>query len=299
MNLLETVASEEKQEDHQKSLETSPLRESLSRDAHYNNLDSIFSFSISKSLDPTKNLAARFNAWKALLKEFITYFKAVINIEEVKANEFKKLSSLLNICPDDKCSFQDGGIQEVQKVFCEWNRKYSTYLSTVPNNVNSDIILKLERVRTMLGERVKDILKMSYQFRSNLSKETDLTRKLMEVYKESLLRWESNPEKITCKTDPYLIKRALEKQITQTLLEENALQRAYLNIESYCRDIEKNVIDTVRQVFSEYKDVLHREVAFISDFNKNIGVADDAISLDKGWNSFIKEDPMFKVLIDD
>ncbi|QSL64799.1 hypothetical protein MERGE_002101 [Pneumocystis wakefieldiae] len=274
------------------------LKENLSRDAHYNNLDSIFSSSFSKNLDPTKILTSRFTSWKVLLKELVIYFKTVINIEEVKASEFKKLGSILNIHSNEK-SFQDGGIQEVEKVFCDWNRKYSTHLSTIPNNVNQEIILKLEKLRTMLSERVKDISKMSSHFRNNLSREADITKKLMEIYKQSLLKWESNPYQITSRTDPFIIKLSLEKQIAQTLLEENTLQQAYLNIENYCRNIERSVINTVREVFSEYRVILQREVSFISDFNKNIVTADDSISLDKGWNNFLREDSIFKLLIGD
>ncbi|KTW29178.1 hypothetical protein T552_01135 [Pneumocystis carinii B80] len=291
MGFSETAVLRSEPESNQENLPdmSLALKENLSRDAHYNNLDSIFSSSFSRSLDPTKNLASRFSSWKILLKELIIYFKAVINIEEVKANEFRKLGNILSVHAD-KSTFRDGGIQDVEKVFCDWNRKYSTHLSTIPNSVNQEIISKLEKLRAMLTLRVKDILKMSSQFRNNLGKEADTTKKLMEVYKQSLLRWESTPYQITSRTDPYIIKLSLERQITQTLFEENALHQAYLNIENYCRNIEKSVINTVREVFGEYKNILQREVTFISDFNKNIVTTDDSISLDRGWNNFLRED---------
>ncbi|KAG5513605.1 hypothetical protein PMAC_001037 [Pneumocystis sp. 'macacae'] len=283
----------------QKKLSHMPfLKESLIWDVHNNNVDSIFSSSISENLDPTKVLASRFNTWRGLLKELIVYFKAVVHVQETKAAEFKKLGGLLSINSCNKFSFKDGGLREAEKIFCEWNREYSNYLSTIPDNVNSDIILKLEKERTMLSDSIKDVMKMSSRFRNNLSKETEAAKKLFNVYKDSLLTWEFNPEKITPKMDPYLVKFHLEKQIIQMLSEENALHRAYLDIENYCRRIENRVIDTIRQVFGQYKDGLQKEIDFVYDFNKNISVVGDSISLNKGWNSFIREDSVFKHLIE-
>ncbi|KAG4303987.1 hypothetical protein PORY_002640 [Pneumocystis oryctolagi] len=272
-----------------KSQKTSFLKESSIWDVYNNNVDSIFS-SILENLDPTKVLVARFNTWRDLLKELIIYFKAVVHVQEIKTTEFKKLGSLLSFNSCNRLSFQDGGVKEVEKIFCEWNNKYSSHLSTIPNSINVDIVSKLEKVRTVLNDSIKDIMKMSGKFRNNLYKEADAAKRLFNTYRDSLLTWEFSPEKITPRTDPYLLRILLEKQITQMLSEENTLQKVYLDIEGYCRKIEKQVIDTVRQVFGQYRDDLQKEVDFVYDFNKNIGIADDSISLDKGWNTFIKEE---------
>ncbi|KAG4303594.1 hypothetical protein PCK1_000112 [Pneumocystis canis] len=260
--------------------------------------------SLDDIINKLKNLALLFFtvrlAWKCLLKELVVYFKAVISIQETKIGEFRKLENLLNVSfSEDNFFFQDGGVKEVEKVFCEWNQKYATQLSVVLDSMSSDIILRLEKTIIMLKESIKNILKMSVRFRNNLSKEADASKKLLEIYKKSLLNWEFSSEKIIPKADPYILRLSLERQIEKMLSEENMLLEAYLDIQSYCCNVEKQVIDTVQQVFGQYRGILQGEIAVMSDFDNNIGTTGASISLSKGWNRFISEDFVFKFLIED
>jgi hypothetical protein len=91
--------------------------------------------------------------------------------------------------------------------------------------VHTDIINSLTALRNDLNDKIKEIKGLSGDFKNNLEKEREATRKEIVRLTDALTAIDSNPKDAAAKGDPYLARLALERQLRRQIDEENYLHK--------------------------------------------------------------------------
>lgn len=145
------------------------------------------------------------------------------------------------------------------------------------------VINNLVGLRSDLNLKIKEIKALSGDFKNNVDKEKEATRKEVVRLQDSLTMLEANPENSSGSKDPYLIRITLEKQLHRMLNEENYLHRAYLNLEHSGRELESIVVGEVQKAFDTYIKVVRREGEELFDMADRLTTTTLRLPADYEW----------------
>lgn len=144
-----------------------------------------------------------------------------------------------------------------------------------------------------MAQKIKEIKSLSGDFKNNVDKEQDGTRRAVEAYEEALHSAAHDPASAIGKHDPFIQRLQVEKQIERQIEEENYLHRAYLNLEGSGRELESIVVGEVQKAYNAYAGILKRESdAAVSTF-ENLKTGPIAMPKDREWVSWVEKDPHF------
>lgn len=180
-----------------------------------------------------------------------------------------------------------GGVQDIG--FALKERAKSQMISTSDNakKILLHIIPPLEKLRSDLHLKIKEIKGLSGDFKNSVAKEQDHTRRALQALSEALTAASERPTEISPKNDPHLVKLSFERQLRYHLQEENFLHQAHRNIESSGRALEGLVVKIIREAFGQYQELLNVEIASLSNFAAKIGQVGVEFPLNKEWEDFI------------
>ncbi|KAI5806250.1 hypothetical protein EDC01DRAFT_639283 [Geopyxis carbonaria] len=251
------------------------------------NRNSVFYTPIPTKGNPTEVLVNRFTAWRRVLKDFISYFKDVQAQYEARSRGITKVTHSLNAAatptgPSEFCA--TGGILETNNVLRDFHKEaFSNNESAA--KIETDVIANLVTLRSDLKAKISEIKGLSGDFKNNVEKEKEATKKEVARLQEALSTVDSNPAK-----DPYLSRLAVEKQLRKYLHEENYLHRAYLNIESSGRELEKIVVGEIQKAYGAYVKILAREGQELLDMADRLTTTTMRLPQDYEWNAFLERD---------
>ena len=151
------------------------------------------------------------------------------------------------------------------------------------------IVPPLEKLRSDLQLKIKEIKGLSGDFKNSVPKEQDHTRRHLQLLSEALTSAADHPGTITPRNDPHLVKMAFERQLRHHLQEENFLHQAHRNIESSGRALEGLVIKIIRDAFQTYQEMLNAEATLTAEFAAQIMRGAVELPLDKEWASFVAD----------
>ena len=149
------------------------------------------------------------------------------------------------------------------------------------------IVPPLEKLRSDLHLKIKEIKGLSGDFKNSVGKEQEHTRRHLQALSESLTSASERPTDISPKNDPHLVKLAFERQLRHHLQEENFLHQAHKNIESSGRALEGLVVKIIREAFAQYQEMLNEQATALSNFAATIGLVGAELPVDKEWEAFI------------
>jgi hypothetical protein len=84
---------------------------------------------------------------------------------------------------------------------------------------------QLSGLRADLAQKIKEIKSLSGDFKNNVEKEKENTRKCVTALEEALAVVDSDPSAIAGKGDPYVVRLGVERQVERQIDEENYLHR--------------------------------------------------------------------------
>ena len=87
-------------------------------------------------------------------------------------------------------------------------------------SVEEDVIVQLTGLRSDLGQKIKEIKGLSGDFKNNVDKETEGTKKAVRDLQGALGSSSTDP-----KSDPYLVRLGVDRQLGKQIEEENYLHR--------------------------------------------------------------------------
>ncbi|KAF8424077.1 hypothetical protein EV426DRAFT_101618 [Tirmania nivea] len=247
--------------------------------------------SIPTSSNPTETLVNRFNAWRRLLKDYITYFREVQSTSEAQARNLLKLSQTINDQSEASGIFmKSGGILENNALLRDFYKEI--YLAAEnAKSIESEIITQLTGLRGDLNLKVREIKALSGDFKNNVEKEKEATKKALALLQEAIQTFEVDPSNASGKNEPYIVRLHVENQIRRQLAEENYLHKAYLNLEASGRELERIVVGEIQKAFSTYSQIIKREGQLLVEAADKIEVTNAQLPQEREWEDFVKRDP--------
>ncbi|RKF62041.1 Phosphatidylinositol 4,5-bisphosphate-binding protein SLM2 [Erysiphe neolycopersici] len=244
--------------------------------------DSIFFSPIPTNGNPTELLVNRFQAWRRVLKDIITYFKEIQASYDQRAKSLQKVSNILSNSTPPPDFLQSSGIYDATSVLKTY---YKTLISeaTKSKDIENEVIYALVGLRSDLQQKIKEIKNLSGDFRNSLEKEMESTRKALNELHESLGLTD------TGKRDPYLLKLATDHLIEKQIAEENYLHQAYLNLEASGRELEAIIVGEIQKSYIAFSNILRRETEVTNYTFEELHVGPIAMPKDHEWDHFIKE----------
>lgn len=184
---------------------------------------------------------------------------------------------------------ESGGIQDIGLAIKERAKAQAVTSNDNSQYILSHIVPTLEKLRSDLHMKIKEIKGLSGDFKNSLPKEQDHTRRQLQALSESLTSASERPSEIAPKSDPHLVKMSFERQLRHHLQEENFLHQAHRNIESSGRALEGLVVKIIRDAFTQYHEMLSAEAVAIGEFGSRIVRTGVELPVDKEWNAFIND----------
>ena len=250
------------------------------------------------SAQPTEVLAARFSAWRNVIKSILTYLTETASIQDEIVRQQLRLSNAIQFpffqmenqpqptSLEDKniqkffLPLGNGSIQDLPTILNHYHSILASLASKSSKELTNDVIPRLEDLRRDLLVKIKEIKALQSDFKNTCNKELAQTKQDMKQFIESLkeTRYNSTPSK-----DPYITKIILDKQIRKQLIEENFLHEAFDNLESSAAELEKVVVMEIQNALTIYARLLGQESQLVFD-----------ILISKLDVGFFSKDPQFE-----
>jgi hypothetical protein len=119
---------------------------------------------------------------------------------------------------------RDGGVGEANLIlrnfyveaYAEGNRA---------SEIESGIINQLTGLRADLKSKIKEIKALSGDFKNSVDKEMEATKRVVQSLQDAVNVASVDPNAVSGKGDPYIVKLGVERQLERQIDEENYLHR--------------------------------------------------------------------------
>ncbi|EEQ46795.1 conserved hypothetical protein [Candida albicans WO-1] len=269
-------------------------------------------------------MANRFSAWRSIIKDLVNYFKEYSSVQEEIIRQQSRLQQAVgqitntannnsnynnNTTPNSEIEainnfflpIGNGSVQDIPNALFKFHQKNVVDGTKTLKDINGLIIPKLEELRKDLLVKIKEIKNLQNDFKNNLSKELNDSKSLISQYNQAIelankLGSTGNFSHITTlheadsgKSDPYLVKIRLERQLKRQLVEENYLYDAYANLQNAGRQLESIVVLEVQNYVSMFLNLVNEEN---SNFSQHLlpNISNGFLSKESNfeWDAFIE-----------
>ena len=201
----------------------------------------------------------------------------------------------------------EGGIGDATHILRDFH-KQSINEGNKAKTIEEEVVVQLTGLRSDLQQKIKEIKSLSGDFKNNVDKETEGTRRAVRELQESLEVSETQPT--SGKGDPFIVKLAVERQLERQIEEENYLHRvsavnvafwarltrsdqAFLNLESSGRELESIVVGEIQKAYNAYAAILSREADEAYEAVDKLRNGPIAMARDHEWDSFVEHNEHF------
>ncbi|MCJ1351674.1 MAG: hypothetical protein MMC33_001658 [Icmadophila ericetorum] len=261
-------------------------------DGHGDEMNSAFYTPVPTSGNPTDILANRFQAWRSVLKNLITYFRDVQKSYEARAKSLLMMSNVINNTSIPPVFLTEGGIGDAIHLLRDFN-KQALAEGNKAKALEEDVIVQLTGLRSDLQQKIKEIKSLAGDFKNSVDKETEATRKAVRGLQEALGLVDLEPSATSGKGDPFIVKLGVERQIERQIDEENYLHRAFLNLENSGRELESIVVGEIQKAYNVYTGIMKREADHIYETVENIRSGPIGMPKDREWDAFVDNNEHF------
>ena len=266
---------------------------------------------IPTSAQPTDVLAARFTAWRQVIRSIIIYLSETASIQDEILRQQLRLTNSIQFSffsvenqyqpssTEDRGNQQffsplgNGSIQDLPTILVQYHTTMASYASRSSKELSNDVIPRLEDLRRDLLVKIKEIKSLQSDFKNSCNKELASTKQCLSRFQESV----DESQYSNSKLDPYLAKIVLDRQIRRQLNEENFLHEAFNNLQNSGRELERVVVMELQNAMTIYAKLLGKEAQLTFDaliskldtgfFNKELNFE---------WDNFISKNSSTFVL---
>lgn len=263
---------------------------------------------IPTSAQPTEVLAARFSAWRSVIKSLLIYLNEIASIQDEIVRQQVRLTHAIQFpffaienqsqptSNDDKAinkfflPLGNGSVQDIPTILNQYHGTLASVASKASKELTNEVIPRLEELRRDLLVKIKEIKTLQSDFKNSCSKELQQTKQDMKQYIDSLKESRYNAPK----QDPFLTKLILNKQIKKQIMEENYLHEAFDNLQNSGAELEKVVVMEIQNAMTIYARLLGQESQLVFDIlisKLDIGFFNKDPQFE--WDNFISRDPNF------
>ena len=122
-----------------------------------------------------------------------------------------------------------GGIGDATHILNKYH-KQALAENNRARSIEEDVVVQLSGLRSDLQQKIKEIKHLSGDFKNNVDKETEATRKAVASLQEVLAAVDTEPAAASGRDDPYIVRLGVDRQIERQIDEENYLHRVRLFI---------------------------------------------------------------------
>ncbi|CAO2656082.1 Nn.00g048850.m01.CDS01 [Neocucurbitaria sp. VM-36] len=258
----------------------------------YDRENSVFYTPVPTKGSPTDILADRFQTWRKFLKDLIAYFREVAASYEHRAKSLLKVSNVINNTNAPAALLIEGGLNDANRFLRDFH-KQAIVEANKARDIEADVINQLSGLRADLAQKIKEIKSLSGDFKNNVEREKETTRKCVTALEEALALVDSDPTSVAGKGDPYVVRLGVERQVERQIDEENYLHRAYLNLENSGRELESIVIGEIQKSYNALASILKRDADEMYNTVEKLRSGPIAMPRDHEWSRFVRSDPHF------
>lgn len=226
----------------------------------------------------------------------INYFREVQSSYDQRSKAVMKVSNVIGNAETPSMFITDGGLGDATRILSDFH-KHSLTEANKSRDIEQDVISALTGLRADLGSKIKEIKSLSGDFKNSVDREKEATRKAIAQLGDALQQYDHTEvvgaASSDARSDPFIVRLNVDRQVEKQIDEENYLHRAYLNLESSGRELESIVVGEIQKAFNALAGILRREgddaFAVVEAFRSGpIGMPKDL-----EWNSFVSHDPHF------
>ena len=164
------------------------------------------------------------SAWRKVLKDLITYFRDIQKSYEARSKSSLGVSNVINNTSAPPMLLTEGGLSDAMQILRD-HHKQALAESNKARMIEEDVIVQLTGLRSDLQQKVKEIKNLAGDFKNNVDKETEGTRRAVRDLQEALGLVDLEPSATSGKGDPFIVRLGVERQIERQIDEENYLHR--------------------------------------------------------------------------
>ncbi|PHH56171.1 Phosphatidylinositol 4,5-bisphosphate-binding protein SLM1 [Ceratocystis fimbriata CBS 114723] len=265
-----------------------------SRDYNQEQLSSPFHCPIPTDTNPSEILASRFEEYRQILKDLIAYFKETGNHYESRAKAHQRLQQAVASFTMPQEFLQTKGLSDGLGVLQSHSR-LAVNEAEKSQAIEEDVIAALTSLRSELSSKIKEIRNLAGDFKSNIEQEIDNTKKSVRSLNDAISQNASGTEpSVTGKSDPYLLRHSVDRQVEKQLKEENYIQQAHINLETSGRELESIVVYEIQKSFNAIAGMLKRESTLAYNTSEDLRSGVISMPRDAEWDHWLKSrDDMF------
>ncbi|RMD42633.1 hypothetical protein DV735_g2465, partial [Chaetothyriales sp. CBS 134920] len=231
-------------------------------------------------------LADRFQAWRKVLKDLINYFRSLQKATESQLKSQQPPANLISVTSVPPQFLAQGGLGDAVNALQIYH-KQALLEASKAREVENEVVLQLTGLRSDLQQKIKEIKSLSGDFKNSVEREQESTKKVHRALQESLGLVDSESA-FAGKSDPFLIKLGVDRQIERQIEEENYLHRAYLNLEASGRELESIVVGEIQKAYTVLAGILNRDATNAFEAAAKLREGPLAMTKDFEWVQFVK-----------
>lgn len=161
------------------------------------------------------------------MKDLITYFRDIQKTYEARSKSLYTLSNVISNINTPPTFLPQGGIGDATQILRTYH-KQAINEGNKAKTIEDDVIAQLTGLRGDLQQKVKEIKSLAGDFKNNVEKETEATRKAVQELHVALGHVDTDPSAASGKGDPFIVRTAVDRQLVRQIDEENYLHRVSL-----------------------------------------------------------------------
>ncbi|KAH9937880.1 uncharacterized protein BXZ73DRAFT_100096 [Epithele typhae] len=238
-------------------------------------------------LRPSDILIERFTAWKAIVKQLISYFEGIADIENNVAREMTKLGAVIQVPFRAGNQFLgEGGLQDIFYGIRDKTRAIADQHANLGRTVDGSIVQHLQKLRTEIKAHIKNIQNDTGKLATSVAKERELSAKFIGDLGTNISVLKNTPLNVTARTDPYVANQAVARQLVKQVHTENALQKSLLLTQASSAMFEASLIQALQSAWATFAEWRTRMDTAIGEIWGHLQRDMSALPPDREWISF-------------
>ncbi|GAA5933916.1 SLM1 family PH domain-containing protein [Sporobolomyces koalae] len=238
-------------------------------------------------LRPSDILIERFSAWKRLVKNLITYFEGIADIESNTAKELTKLGGVIQVPFREGNQFLgEGGVQDIFYGVRERTRLIADHHANLAKTVEGSIVQHLQKLRTELKAHIKNIQQDTGKLAASVAKEREISTKMITDLARSITMLKNTPMGVHAKEDPWYTNSLVARQLQKQVHEENSLQKSIIIMQQNSEHFEEGVVRAIQMAWSTFDEWNSRASSQVQETWATMGQLMRSVAPTTEWIAF-------------
>lgn len=134
------------------------------------------------------------------------------------------MGNMVNTLQPPPEMLRQGGINDALAALRNFHR-IAVAEANRAKEIEDDVIVQLNGLRSDLNGKIKEIKGLSGDFKNNVDRERENTRRMVESLTGAIRATEHDPASASGKGDPFIMKLGVERQVDKQIQEENYLHK--------------------------------------------------------------------------